>query len=96
MPNGFQRFRKIAVCLPEVVDFYRLSGDVDYLIGAVVSDIRAYDDLYQRLIAKIDLRDVSSMFTMEKIKSTTELPLVNASTRSGRHEAQTARRAARW
>jgi Lrp/AsnC family transcriptional regulator len=86
-----QRFRKIVVSFPEVVDFYRLSGDVDYLIRAVVSDIRAYDDLYQRLIAKIDLHDVSSMFTMEQIKSTTELPLVNASTRSGRHEAQTAR-----
>jgi Lrp/AsnC family transcriptional regulator len=86
-----QRFRKIVVSFSEVVDFYRLSGDVDYLIRAVVSDIRAYDDLYQRLIAKIDLHDVSSMFTMEQIKSTTELPLVNASTRSGRHEAQIAR-----
>jgi Lrp/AsnC family transcriptional regulator len=81
-----QRFRKIVVSFPEVVDFYRLSGDVDYLIRAVASDIRAYDDLYQRLIAKIDLHDVSSMFTMEQIKSTTELP-----TRPGRHEAQTAR-----
>jgi Lrp/AsnC family transcriptional regulator len=70
-----QRFRKIVVGFPEVVDFYRLSGDVDYLIRAVVSDIRAYDDLYQRLISKIDLFDVSSMFTMEQIKSTTELPL---------------------
>jgi Lrp/AsnC family transcriptional regulator len=70
------------------VDFYRLSGDVDCLIRVVVSDIRAYDDLYQRLIAKIDLHDVSSMFTMEQIKSTTELPLVNASTRPDRHEAR--------
>jgi DNA-binding Lrp family transcriptional regulator len=61
-----QRFRKIAVSFPEVVDFYRLSGDVDYLIRAVVSDIHAYDDLYQRLIAKIDLHDVSSMFTMDR------------------------------
>jgi Lrp/AsnC family transcriptional regulator len=49
-----QRFRKIVTGFPEVVNFYRLSGDVDYLIRAVVSDIRAYDDLYQRLIAKID------------------------------------------
>ena len=65
---------------PEVVDFFRLSGDVDYLIRAVVPDIRAYDELYQRLIAKIDIYDVSSMFAMEQIKSTTELPLVYAST----------------
>jgi DNA-binding Lrp family transcriptional regulator len=42
----------------EVVDFYRLSGDVDYLIRAAVSDICAYDDLYQRLMANIDLYDV--------------------------------------
>jgi DNA-binding Lrp family transcriptional regulator len=47
-----QRFRKIVVSFPEVVGFYRLRGDVDYLIRAVVSDIRAYDDLYHRLIAK--------------------------------------------
>ena len=66
------------VGFPEVVDFYRLSGDADYLIRAVVSDICAYHDLYQRLIAKIDLHDVSSMFTMEQINSTTELPIMKA------------------
>ena len=60
---------------PEVVDFFRLSGDVDYLIRAVVPDIRAYDALYRRLIEKIDLYDVSSMFAMEQIKSTTALPI---------------------
>lgn len=70
-----QRFRSIVNSFPEVVDFYRLSGEVDYLIRAVVPDIAAYDDVYQRLISKIDLQDVSSMFTMEQIKSTTELPL---------------------
>lgn len=74
------RFRKIVNSFPEVVDFFRLSGDVDYLIRAVVPDIRAYDQLYRRLIEKIDLYDVSSMFAMEQIKSTTELPLVYAST----------------
>ncbi|MGA7809511.1 Lrp/AsnC family transcriptional regulator [Bradyrhizobium sp.] len=73
------RFRKIVTGFPEVVDFFRLSGDVDYLIRAVVPDIRAYDDLYRRLISKIDIYDVSSMFAMEQIKSTTELPLVYAS-----------------
>ena len=78
---------------PEVVDFFRLSGDVDYLIRAVVPDIRAYDELYQRLIAKIDIYDVSSMFAMEQIKSTTELPLLYASTQNGRTAPQTARHA---
>jgi Lrp/AsnC family transcriptional regulator len=71
-----------------------LSGDVDYLIRAVVPDIRAYDELYQRLIAKIDIYDVSSMFAMEQIKSTTELPLVYASTPNGRGTSHTARHAA--
>jgi Lrp/AsnC family transcriptional regulator len=74
------RFRKIVTGFPEVVDFFRLSGDVDYLIRAVLPDIRAYDELYQRLISKIDLYDVSSMFAMEQIKSTTELPLAYACT----------------
>ena len=88
-----QRFRKIVTSFPEVVDFFRLSGDVDYLIRAVVPDIRAYDELYQRLIAKIDIYDVSSMFAMEQIKSTTELPLVYASPPGGRGTSQTARHA---
>lgn len=82
-----ERFRKIVIGFPEVVDFFRLSGDVDYLIRAVVPDIAAYDDLYQRLIAKIDLYDVSSMFAMEQIKSTTELPLMYASTGSARESS---------
>jgi Lrp/AsnC family transcriptional regulator len=79
-----ERFRKVVISFPEVVDFFRLSGDVDYLIRAVVPDIAAYDDLYQRLIAKIDLYDVSSMFAMEQIKSTTELPLMYAATNRDR------------
>jgi len=78
---------------PEVVDFFRLSGDVDYLIRAVVPDIRAYDELYQRLIAKIDIYDVSSMFAMEQIKSTTELPLVYASAPNGHGTSRTTRHA---
>jgi len=88
-----ERFKKTVISFPEVVDFFRLSGDVDYLIRAVVPDIAAYDDLYQRLIAKIDLHDVSSMFAMEQIKSTTELPLMYASTGRGR-EGSSSRHAA--
>jgi Lrp/AsnC family transcriptional regulator len=52
-----------------------MSGDVDYLLRVVVPDIAAYDAFYKRLIAKIDIRDVSSAFAMEQIKYTTELPL---------------------
>ena len=52
-----------------------MSGDVDYLLRVVVPDIAAYDVFYKKLIAKIDIRDVSSAFAMEQIKYTTELPL---------------------
>ncbi len=60
---------------PEVVEFYRMSGDVDYLIRVVVPSIAAYDAFYKRLIEVADLHDVSSSFSMETIKYTTELPL---------------------
>ena len=58
-----------------MVEFYRMSGDVDYLLRVVVPDIAAYDAFYKRLIAKIEIRDVSSSFAMEQIKYTTEMPL---------------------
>lgn len=76
-----EKFQKTVAAMPEVVDFFRLSGEIDYLIRAVLPNIRAYDNFYKRLIANIDLLDVSSMFAMEKIKSTTHLPLGYAVTR---------------
>ena len=60
---------------PEVVEFYRMSGEVDYLMRVVVPDIKAYDAFYKRLIRRMDIADVSSSFAMERIKDTTELPL---------------------
>ena len=70
-----RRFSEVVVEFPEVVEFYRMSGDVDYLLRVVVPDIAAYDAFYKRLIAKIEIRDVSSSFAMEQIKYTTQLPL---------------------
>lgn len=61
--------------IPEVVELYRMSGQVDYLLRVVVPDIAAYDRVYKRLIAVADLYDVSSSFAMERIKNTTALPL---------------------
>ena len=61
--------------IDEVVEFYRMSGDVDYMLRVVVPDIAAYDEVYKRLIAVGGLSDVSSSFAMERIKYTTELPL---------------------
>ncbi|WP_193177470.1 Lrp/AsnC family transcriptional regulator [Oricola nitratireducens] len=70
-----KRFSEVIGDFPEVVEFYRMSGDVDYLLRVVVPDIAAYDAFYQRLISKIEIRDVSSAFAMEQIKYTTEMPL---------------------
>jgi Lrp/AsnC family transcriptional regulator len=70
-----KRFSEVIGDFPEVVEFYRMSGDVDYMLRVVVPDIAAYDEFYQRLISKIEIRDVSSAFAMEQIKYTTEMPL---------------------
>ncbi|WP_430425672.1 Lrp/AsnC family transcriptional regulator [Phenylobacterium sp.] len=68
-------FAKGAASMPEVVEFYRLSGDTDYLLKVLVKDIAAYDAFYKRLIAAVPLSDVSSAFAMEQIKYTTALPV---------------------
>ena len=78
------RFSEVISQFPEVVEFYRMSGDVDYLLRVVVPDIEAYDAFYQRLIKQIEIRDVSSAFAMEQIKYTTELPLDYMVMESGR------------
>jgi len=71
----FEHFKAVVDVIPEVVEFYRMSGDIDYLLRVVVPDIAAYDKVYKRLIADTDLSDVSSSFAMEEIKFTTALPL---------------------
>ncbi|RCL02395.1 MAG: Lrp/AsnC family transcriptional regulator [Candidatus Tokpelaia sp. JSC161] len=70
-----KRFSEIAKDFPEVIEVYRMSGDIDYLLRVVVPDIPAYDAFYKKLISKIEIRDVSSYFAMEQIKYTTKLPL---------------------
>jgi Lrp/AsnC family transcriptional regulator len=70
----FERFRATVEAIPEVVEFYRMSGDIDYLLRVVVPDIAAYDRVYKRLIAGTSLYDVSSSFAMEELKFTTALP----------------------
>ena len=61
--------------IPEVVEFYRMSGDIDYLLKVVVQDIDDYDRVYKKLIAVAPMHDVSSSFAMERIKSSTAVPL---------------------
>jgi len=70
-----RRFASAVQELPEVVEFYRMSGQIDYLLRVVVPDIERYDAFYKKLISKIELKNVSSSFAMEQIKFTTALPL---------------------
>ena len=71
----FEKFHTAVMKLPEVVEFYRMSGEMDYLLRVVVPDIAGYDAVYKKLIKTADLFDVSSSFAMEQIKYTTALPL---------------------
>lgn len=71
----FSGFHQMVTTMPNVMEVHRLSGDTDYLIRAVVPDMRSYDNMYKEMIAKVDLYDVSSSFSMETIKYTTALPL---------------------
>ena len=69
------RFAQIVSAMPEVMDVYRMAGDVDYLLRIEVADMPAYDQFYQKLIASIPLKNVTSRFAMERVKSTTAYPL---------------------
>ena len=73
--DWLQTFAEGISGIPEVVEFYRMSGDIDYLLKVVVQDIDDYDRVYKKLIAVAPLHDVSSSFAMERIKSSTAVPL---------------------
>ena len=69
-----KQFQRVTESMPGVLEVYRMGGDVDYLIKAVVKDMPGYDALYQELI-KADLFEVNASFVMEELKQTTALPL---------------------
>ncbi len=69
------RFRKAVVDVPEVIAIYRMTGETDYMIKAVIPNMKAFDALYQRITARIALEDVSTSFVMETLKEETALPL---------------------
>ncbi len=73
-----ESFTRAVSTLPEVQELHRMSGSVDYLLRVVVPDIAAYDAVYKRIIALAELRDVTSSFSMERIKYTTALPVAYA------------------
>jgi len=70
-----RKFAEMVGAMPEVLEFYRMAGDVDYMLRVVVPDIAGYDGFYKKLIAAVPLKNVTSRFAMEKIKSTTALPI---------------------
>lgn len=69
------KFAEAVIEMPEVVEVYRMAGEIDYLLRVVVSDTDSYDRFYKSLIKKVPLNDVSSSFAMEEIKYTTALPI---------------------
>jgi Lrp/AsnC family transcriptional regulator len=73
-----KRFAEVVGAMPEVMEFYRMAGDVDYMLRVVVHDMQSYDGFYKRLIATVPLKNVTSRFAMERIKSTTALPILAA------------------
>jgi Lrp/AsnC family transcriptional regulator len=73
--DWLSKFADMVGAMPEVMEFYRMAGDVDYMLRVVVADIQGYDTFYKKLIASIPLKNVTSRFAMEKIKATTALPI---------------------
>jgi Lrp/AsnC family transcriptional regulator len=76
--DWLKNFADVVGAMPEVMEFYRMAGDVDYMLRVVVPDIAGYDAFYKRLIAAVPLKNVTSRFAMERIKSTTALPIAEA------------------
>jgi Lrp/AsnC family transcriptional regulator len=73
--DWLDRFAETVGAMPEVMEFHRMAGDVDYMLRVVVPDIQGYDTFYKKLIGTVSLKNVTSRFAMEKIKSTTSLPI---------------------
>jgi Lrp/AsnC family transcriptional regulator len=69
------RFAQTVTAMPEVMEFYRMAGDIDYMLRVAVPHMQAYDAFYKRLIDTMPLKNVTSRFAMERIKSTTAYPL---------------------
>ncbi len=73
--DWLKHFAEVVDAMPEVMEFYRMAGDVDYVLRVVVQDMSSYDTFYKKLIATVPLKNVTSRFAMERIKSTTALPI---------------------
>ena len=76
--DWLKKFAETVGAMPEVMEFYRMAGDVDYMLRVAVHDMTDYDRFYKKLIATVPLKNVTSRFAMERIKSTTALPILDA------------------
>ena len=74
-PDWMGRFAAAMASMPEVMDAYRMAGEVDYMLRVAVTDMAAFDGFYKRLIAAVPLKNVTSRFAMERLKATTAYPL---------------------
>jgi len=74
--DWLKQFRQHVSLIPEVVDFFRIGGDYDYLLKIVTRDMTSYDEVYKRLIESIELETVTSYFAMEAIEEQRAIPLV--------------------
>ena len=74
-PEWLSAFTQAVVARPEVLEIHRMAGDIDYLLRVAVSDMAAFDAFYRELIAAVPLKNVSSHFAMERVKSTTAYPV---------------------
>lgn len=76
--DWLERFADAVLDLPEVMDVYRMAGDVDYLLRVAVANMAAFDAFYLRLVALLPLKNVTSRFTMERVKFTTAYPVLES------------------
>ena len=70
-----EEFSTTVTEMPEVMEFHRMAGDVDYMLKVIVPNIQAFDEFYKRLIGTTAINEVTSRFSMETIKETTALPI---------------------
>ena len=74
-PEWLATFAGTVAAMPQVMEVYRMAGDVDYMLRVAVGSMGEYDEFYRRLIAEVPLKNVTSRFAMERVKSTTAFPL---------------------
>ncbi|MBC9179377.1 Lrp/AsnC family transcriptional regulator [Pseudoroseomonas ludipueritiae] len=89
-PEWLDRFARTVAAMPEVMEVYRMAGEIDYMLRVAVADMAAFDIFYKSLIAAVPLRNVTSRFAMERIKHTTAYPLQRSAFRDRSQQGERA------